>query len=145
MASQVLSGNGNLTYVNNTGQNVRVIINFIQGVANIPNLSGNVVYQSSSSAYGITLTWSANNGGVVSINAPSALAMGRNLAYSYGAGAGTATTDTYAISAYNMVPYESGTSQKSNSGLPTEIMLAANQSFTATCSAYNVVVIPENG
>ena len=48
MASQVLSGSGNVSYTNNTGQNVRVIINFYSGVSTIswaglthnPNPSG---------------------------------------------------------------------------------------------------------
>lgn len=30
MAAQVLSGSGNITYTNTTGQNVRVVINFLQ-------------------------------------------------------------------------------------------------------------------
>ena len=30
MAAQVLSGSGNITYTNSTGQNVRIVINYLQ-------------------------------------------------------------------------------------------------------------------
>jgi hypothetical protein len=33
MASQVLSGTGNVSYTNNTGQNVRIVINFMRSSA----------------------------------------------------------------------------------------------------------------
>ena len=35
MASQVLSGSSNPTYTNNTGQNVRVILNFLSSATTI--------------------------------------------------------------------------------------------------------------
>lgn len=35
MASQILSGAANPTYTNNTGQNVRVIINFLSGATTV--------------------------------------------------------------------------------------------------------------
>ena len=35
MASQVLSGSSNPSYTNNTGQNVRVVINFMRNVTSI--------------------------------------------------------------------------------------------------------------
>ena len=33
MASQVLSGSGSVSYTNNTGQNVRIVINFMSGTS----------------------------------------------------------------------------------------------------------------
>lgn len=42
MASQILSGTSNPTYSNNTGQNVRVKINFIQNPTNISWANANV-------------------------------------------------------------------------------------------------------
>lgn len=59
MASQVLSGNGNVSYTNNTGQNVRVVINFMQGT-------------------GGSSAWNMSFGGT-SINT-TLIAIGRNLA-----------------------------------------------------------------
>ena len=32
-----------------------------------------------------------------------------------------------------------------NNALPTEIMLSAGQTFSASCGAYNIVIIPEAG
>jgi len=61
MASQVLSGASNPSYTNNTGQNVRIVINYMSGTAN----------------GGIVLNWAG-----VSVSALLA-AIGRNLATSY--------------------------------------------------------------
>lgn len=119
MASQVLSGSSNPSYTNNTGQNVRVVINYM------------------ASNQGITINWAG-----VSANAPYAIAIGRNLAYSVGSGGDTAGVN---VSSNNMAVFESGDSQRSNSGLPTELMLANGQSFSAVCGAYNIVIIREDG
>lgn len=86
MASQVLSGSTNATYTNGTGQNVRLVINFM---ANCTLMSWG----------GISLT-----GGSTSI------AKGREPLV-----------------------------------FPNEIVLSANQSFSATCGAYNIIVIKEDG
>ena len=32
MAAQVLSGSGNVTYTNSTGQNVRLVINYLKNI-----------------------------------------------------------------------------------------------------------------
>ncbi len=144
MASQVLSGSGNVSYTNNTGQNVRVIINYMQGTATAP--TGTPPTQSTSGTTGITLSWSSTGGGTVSVNAPGSLAIGRNLAFSHAGGEDLFTSGSgLTLSSNNMVTYESGASQRSNNGLPTEIMISPGQTFSASCSAYNIVCIPEGG
>ena len=65
MASQVLSGSSNVSYSNNTGQNVRIVINYMAGAT----VSGAPQYQS------ISMSWAG-----VSASAPFT-AMGRNLAF----------------------------------------------------------------
>jgi hypothetical protein len=123
MASQVLSGSGSLSYTNNTGQNVRVVINFLGYYL------GN--------ASGISLSWAGNP----SITA-DAVAIGRNLAISGGAQA-----TGLSVYANNMIPLDGGTESK-NSALPTELMLAPGQSFSCgggSSLVYNIVIIPENG
>lgn len=144
MASQVLSGSGNVSYTNNTGQNVRIVINYMQGGTTIP--TGTPPTQSTSGSTGITLSWSATDGGTVSVNAPGSLAIGRNLAFSQGSGEDLFTAGSgLALVGNNMVAYESGAAQRSNNGLPTEIVIASGQTFSAVCSAYNIVCIPEGG
>lgn len=144
MASQVLSGTSNVSYTNNTGQNVRIVINYMQGGTTIP--TGNLPTQSTSGSTGITLSWSATNGGTVSVNAPGALAIGRNLAFSHAGGEDLFKDNSgLTLSSNNMVTYESGAAQRSNNGLPTEIIIASGQTFSAVCSAYNIVCIPEGG
>jgi hypothetical protein len=112
MASEVKSGTGNFTYTNSTGQNVRVVINFMRNPT--------------------SMNWAGT-----SVSSTNVIAIGRNLAFS------TRFSDNSTISANNMCISETSTS--SNASFPTEIMLSATQTFTATCGAYNIVVIPEAG
>ena len=111
MASQVLSGSSNVSDTNNTGQNVRIVINFM-------NTSSTDIFNPI-----ISLSW----GGV----AVSAViqAIGRNLAV-----AKSSTNNAI-----------SNATSGSQQALPTELMLAPGQTFSASCGAYNVVVIPEAG
>jgi len=127
MASQVLSGSGGVSYTNNTGQNVRVVINFL-GYSN-PGY------------YGMLITWSN-----ASIRADYANAIGRNLAIS----GGGAQTGLYANNMSSVDSTQAGSiAETFNVALPTELMLAPGQTFTATGDygslLYNIVVIPENG
>ncbi len=109
MAAQVLSGSSNPSYTNNTGQNVRVIINYM----NSPT------YPTGGT---ISISWAGNG---VSSSSSSVRAIGRNIA---SGSSGTQNADTSATVS-----------------LPTEIMLAPSQTFSATCGAYNIVIIPEAG
>ncbi len=117
MASQVLSGASNPSYTNNTGQNVRIVINYMQGTANntltISWAGVSVTGQSIGLNFG---AFSVNPAG--SISAPS---------FAIGRGVSGATTNVN-------VPI-----------LPTELILAPGQVFSAVCAVYNIVVIPENG
>jgi len=156
MASTVLSGSGNVTYTNSTGQNVRVLINFMQASStyNLGGVSGYPTQTSppsltggATATSGLTFSWSATSGGTVSVNAPGVLAMGKNLA-TYTQSGGDVSTTNLALtsSSHNMIPYETGPAQRTNNGLPTEIMLASGQTFsTSNCIAYNIVIVKEDG
>lgn len=125
MASTVLSGSSNPSYTNNTGQNVRIIINFMAGTGSTP------------SNIAIALNWAG-------VSASARLnSIGRNLAvYSsqtFAVNTNLNTADTGALSVNNASGY--GVS----GALPTELMLAPNQTFSANCGAYNIVIIPEAG
>jgi hypothetical protein len=165
MASQVLSGSSNPSYTNNTGQNVRIVINYMAERGN-----------------GISLNWA----GISAVANLSAI--GRNLATSYinisdapnspfatpaTSGSTNISTTAAAYSSYGAVsnnnalaktttvqePYSAlvplgnttilgtafGTLTTGSGALPTELMLAPGQTFSAVCGAYNIVVIPENG
>ena len=111
MASQVLSGSSNVSYTNNTGQNVRIVINYM--------------------ARPTSMSWTGGG----SVTATNVLAIGRNLAFNVGSGTG--------VSSNNASPTEG--SESTNFALPTEIMIASGQTFSASCSSYNIVVIPEAG
>ena len=111
MASQVLSGSSNPTYTNNTGENVRIIINYAENITDI--------------------SWA----GVSAATAPSGFTIGRNLAFHKEEDAGSAS-----LTASNGFY-----STASDAALPTELMLASGQAFSALCGVYNIVVIPEGG
>lgn len=132
MASQVLSGSSNPSYTNNTGQNVRIVINFMRNVTSI-NWAG-VSATASSCTIGRNLAFSNRE---VVVGEPGTTSQP-------GAGFGDFTiiatngaSASVAVAAVNCFG--------SDAALPTELMLAPGQTFSATCKAYNIVVIPEAG
>lgn len=152
MASQVLSGSGNLSYVNTTGEVVRVIIN-------------SVVCSSSS----ITVNWGAS-GSTATATAQNVVCFGKNIASkgsttSASASQGTQNSfwsvysDNLVINTSSILSGYNGISLQDysiNNGwqdqyfdLPTEIYLNQSETFsissTGTISGYNVVIIPSNG
>lgn len=138
MASQVYSGSGNFTYTNNTGQNVRVIINFVRSL----NPSPSVAYPYSP----VTISWAGVT--ISSYSGEGTQNIGRNLAVFniFGTG-GSAQVSNAASNVY-------GAGDESIVSAPTEIMLAPTQTFSITApilpigsiiTAYNIVVIPEAG
>ena len=129
MASQVLNGSGNVSYTNNTGENVRIVINFM----------GSVDPSSSSSAFAIS--W----GNGASANAESMTAFGKNIGFYVGMVSNVREGVYNIINANGMIPFESGPTQHTTRAMPSEVMLAPGQTFSATCGAYNLVVIPEGG
>lgn len=167
MASEVRSGSSNFSYTNNTGQNVRIVINFM---AKTPDITA----QKSIIKTPITLSWAGAS------YTSSMQAIGRNLATSYinitlppvtpfrgydsvvGGGLVAASWSFPAVVSSNNgladttitdIPYESvllnstqtGKKIEGSGALPTEIMLAPGQTFSAICGVYNIVIIPEAG
>jgi hypothetical protein len=154
MASQVLSGVSAPSYTNNTGENVRIVIN----------------YMSSDASNDLVINWSGvSAGGRYS----SPTIIGRNLAHSTVIER-TASGTTQLVQTGSLRPGQPGfnlnlTSQgraiftavatnvdtaaavsaNNASGrgvaLPTELMISPGQTFSAVCGVYNIVIIPENG
>jgi hypothetical protein len=135
MASQVLSGSSNPSYTNNTGQNVRVVINYMAAATAI-NWAG---VSASSTAMTIGRNLGFTNLQVADISGRVAsvrtvLPDGR-VVVSYPI-PGDILTVT--VAANNAISGASG-------ALPTELMLASGQTFSAICGTYNIIVIPEAG
>jgi hypothetical protein len=162
MASQVLSGNSNPTYTNNTGQNVRIVINFMDSTVN-----GD-----------ITMNWAG-----ISISESDVESIGKNIACAnafYGDYFWSPFTlwRWWFAKGYNLNPRATLSTQnaairlpvteveftKTRRGfrrwlfsvdnisgfslsvaLPLEIFLAPGQTFSAICGAYNIVAIKEDG
>jgi len=135
MASQVLSGSSNPSYTNNTGQNVRIVINYMAAATTI-NWAG---ISASSAAITIGRNLGFTNLQVASVSGRVAsvrtvLPDGRVVVSDPRPG----DILTVTVAANNAIAGESG-------ALPTELMLASGQTFSATCGAHNIVVIPESG
>jgi len=168
MASQVLSGASNPSYTNNTGQNVRVVINFMEGTTFVPGIPNRTNPVPSS----ISISWAGVNAAAASDQGN--IAIGRNLAYSQlfrdTATGGTERVFTdfvrdpqgnitftgtrgapvpifQSVGVNNSVALATSSNNASGfvDALPTELMLAPGQTFSAICGVHNIVVIPELG
>ena len=123
MAAQVLSGSGNLSFTNSTGQNVRLVINYLEldnvGGDTTVSFPGNAITLEANMVYGKTLAYKSSSG---ETNVTSAMA---------------AVRPTHDVA--NITP------------LPLEIALANGDTFSITGNSsanikgYNCIIIPEAG
>lgn len=127
MASTVLTGSGKISYTNNTGKNVRIIINYMSYLG--------------PSEVALTVTSTLN-------------VIGKNLAYYNSVPSTTITAGPITIP--DPVPIVVGPTIESNLtsnnmsstniGIDrVEVYLGPNQTYERTCIDYNIVVIPEDG
>ena len=127
MAATVLNGEGNVSYTNNTGQNVRIVINYL---VNYGNGTG-------------TITVSNANASGFNLNLPADTAIGRNIAYS---AYGMSKSGNSQNAVNTSLDYGLGDSV---AGIPTEIAMEPGGTFSITISnnaiKYNILVIPEAG
>ena len=141
MASQVLSGTGDVTYTNNTGQNVRIVINYMK--TRLVSSSGLLPsFYTMSWASGVSLRVDSVGGSI-----------GRNISFynRTGGSTGGVTGNNYGA---NMDT--GGTSEAlAAEGAPVELIIAPGDTFsvvggtensrTIEIGPYNIVVIPEAG
>jgi len=128
MAATVLNGEGSVSYTNNTGQNVRIVINYL---SNYGAAAG-------------TITISNANGSGFDLTLKKDAVIGRNLAFTQ-----------YSTSPSSMLGNNATSTDgdhgnaDSISGLPTEIAIEPGGTFSITLSNnsmnYNMLVIPEAG
>jgi len=139
MASQVLSGTGDVTYTNNTGQNVRIVINYMK--TRLVSSSGLLPsFYTMSWASGVSLRVDSLGGSI-----------GRNISFYNRTSTGGVNGNNYGA---NMDT--GGTSEAlAAEGAPVELVIAPGDTFsvvggtensrTIEIGAYNIVVIPEGG
>lgn len=147
MASQVLSGTSDPSYTNNTGQNVRIVINYMAASAGPQTFTGprpsdytqpfRIILRWAGVSVTASTTNTFNQDSSRNVFNSSILAIGRNIAF--------ASKGSELILNNMAVTTPSGTGVYVTYALPTEIMLAPGQTFSATCGVYNIVVIPEAG
>ena len=122
MASQVFSGSGNFSYTNNTGQNVRIIINYCR-------FTSSATYQS-------TMGWAGNT---IDLPVGSNITFGRNLAFSFqDSGVGRFNSNNM-FGANGSLPTEIMIAPGQT------FSITANTVTPSAIDVYNIVVIPEAG
>ena len=124
MAAQVLHGSGNVTYTNSTGQNVRLVINFLE----LPNVGGDTT---------------------VSFPGTSLVAT-RNAMYGKTLGYRSRISGEAGLVA-SMAAHNPGHGVQEINPIPLEIALANGETFSITgntsanVGGYNIIIIPEAG
>jgi len=173
MPSQVLSGSSNPTYTNNTGQNVRLIINVLNNPSSIS--WGNTLIseylpstelvpspQVTTNPYGQTNGWFTKSGGneTIPTSGIRQLVIRVNGTTIYDGSAAVIVNNQYAV--VNGVVYYPGTYYGSVYGWNfdvcnsfgvsigtisnvKELMLAPNESFSAISGPYNILAVKEDG
>jgi len=151
MASQVLSGATNASYTNNTGQNVRLIINYMSNVTSMTWAGVTVTASSTTIGKNVPISYSASN---FAMTIPTGTLDASNTSASNDAsririqGSVSYTAGIDGITRAPIPAYGSGyldLKPSTNSNFPIELMLANGQSFSAVCGAYNAIVIKEDG
>ena len=145
MASQVLSGASNASYTNNTGQNVRLIINYMSNVTSMTWAGVTVTGSSTNVGKNVPITYtSSSTSGTVKLDFTHA---SRN--YFAGTGGSAIAAALFQSNGVDVLgTIDTGTlslTPSTNTNFPVEIMLASGETFSSTCDAYNAVVIKEDG
>ena len=122
MAAQVLSGSGNVSYTNSTGQNVRVVINYLKNIT----ATGTMTFQ------GVTVTLMED------------MVYGKSLAHG-DSGQGNRTL-------VQRMTARSNANASYRTAVPVEIALANGETLSISNSesstyieGYNMIIIPEAG
>ena len=166
MASEVLSGSSNPTYTNNTGQNVRIVINFMSSTTSgeiTLNWAGVSVTQGNIEAIGKNIASASGFYGDFGFSGfapyswwkkiqqtfyPSASLGTQNLALRY-PGASTTIDADFNRKGWKRFFREGSTTEITvfsfAVAFPIEIFLRPNQTFSAICGVYNIIAIPEAG
>ena len=144
MASQVLSGTGDVTYTNNTGQNVRIVINYMK--TRLVSTTGlQPSFYTMSWASGVSLRVDSIGGSI-----------GRNISFFNVAGSSRSSGTGVSGNNYGANMDTGGTSEAlAAEGAPVELIIAPGDTFsvvggtessrTIEIGPYNIVVIPEAG
>lgn len=167
MASQILSGTTNASYSNNTGQNVRVIINYMENCTSMTwagvtvtgdsetigkSLSGKVfdIYgeldtASSvvSSSEVVTSQTRIRRNQLQSPAVRAALA-GKTLVKDKRGNVISVSTPATTVTTSDSIFIPREMVERGNE-YPIELMLAPGDAFSAICGAYNIIAIKEDG
>ncbi len=166
MASQVLSGTSNPSYTNNTGQNVRIVINYMGSTttgeitlnwAGVSKSEGNLEaigrnIASASGFYGdlgfsgfLPWGWAKK---ITQTLYPTTSLGTQNLSVRYPGASSSSIDVDFSRRGWKRFFRENSTTEITAFSfaiaLPTEIFLSPNQSFSAICGAYNIVAMTEN-
>tara|TARA_A100001234_G_C12505100_1_gene333608 strand:- start:22 stop:504 length:483 start_codon:yes stop_codon:yes gene_type:complete len=159
MASQVLSGTSNPSYTNNTGQNVRLLMNYIADCTSMTWAGVTVTGDSTVGKDVMTINGEIRSfEGNGSSSAPGDLSVSSTKATGFlssipGVGSLIQTTPTRLSAAALTGLTDVATANAHYIPLtvtpggefPTELVLADGEAFSALSGAFNIVVIKEDG
>lgn len=173
MASQILSGASNPSYTNNTGQNVRLVINHMSNTTQVswagntlnllpvetvhvasPNYTSSIYNRNNRKYYNINnnnflpgpstgYTINSTLKLITSIEDWDGTTYGDDNYDFRGFSAGSNSDSN--INYYSTYPYNPTRDYTVGFSIPSKIFLAPGQSFSAVCGPYNIVVIKEDG
>ena len=159
MASQVLSGTSNPSYTNNTGQNVRLLMNYIANCTSMTWAGVTVTGDSTVGKDVMTINGEVRSfEGSGSAGQPGPLAVSSTKATGY-----FTSTATVGSKIQTQAPRLGGSTYLGSDDVatanvhfipltitpggefPTELVLADGEAFSALSGAFNIVVIKEDG
>lgn len=159
MASQVLSGTSNPSYTNNTGQNVRLLMNYIANCTSMTWAGVTVTGDSTVGKDVMTINGeirSFEGGGSPATPAPLTVSSTEATGFFQsfpGAGSEIKTQATRLTAAEYVGSDDVATANvhyipltiTPGGEFPTELVLADGEAFSALSGAFNIVVIKEDG
>jgi len=159
MASQVLSGTSNPSYTNNTGQNVRLLMNYIADCTSMTWAGVTVTGDSTVGKDVMTINGEIRSfEGSGSVSSPGELSVSSTKATgSFTSVAGTGSEILTTPPRLSAAQYIGRTDVATanvhyipltitpGGEFPTELVLADGEAFSALSGAFNIVVIKEDG
>lgn len=154
MASQVLSGSSNPSYTNNTGQNVRILINYMASCTSMT--WAGVTVSGSSSAVGkevMTINGELRTAFLPGGTGTGPLEVAGKATGTTSISGGNITVASVSVRSQDLFGFVSDSANifyvpltvTRGGSFPNELVLSNGQSFSAVSGAYNILVIKEDG
>ena len=145
MATQALSGSGNISYTNVTGKNVRLLINYMT----VNALSQNVTFSWGTSSQYVVSQLNFSFGKSLAYSKVETTTINNNYQTVSSIAQSWSLSSYQAVSSKNFIGGTSSGTPTKPLGVPMEYILAPNQTFNVSgtsgaVGSYNILTITEN-